>query len=1309
MLSQAQEINQNDVTTFEANAVDQEKHGQQFAIKDHRQEATEHTLLQTKANDSPKVRRLSAMQSRMNANNHPNEEDEKLLFKRNQKADQSLAKADQVHDHTKAKLHRKIRHHVAHKPEAVERKQNRDLGSPKDVQTERFTPKVPGKPVESNSKDRGGQDERPKAEPMVRFQPNAQGDAGENKGSADVTLSYFNAPASKIAKGIDQFGSALDQGLAEDAKLLTATTPPVTAELSSEGIPPPFEVPVPPPATPPIAGTWIPPVAKLRSDAPKFIPTKDTNPQIAESEAAAKGAEVKTHNAQANAQIAGMPGEQRVQGVDMNPITKVDFAAVKSNAGMTTSPEIETYMEIDMDDTTRDQADGAAAGLFQQTLREPKSKITAAKTQREEAQNKAIQQADEQSKLLAKKANEDQITTVAETRASIGKEKEKSLTASKAVMDEFDGKVSSEKQSKIDEINTHIATSEAQANSTMAESQANIAKENADAEAKKEEEKRKAQAEYNNLSWWKKIGRFFSNIFGALAKFVTSIVNKLASVVKSIIKLAVEQANRMISVCTSLVKAALNTFAKIVKGFLDVALAAFPGIRDKLNAAIDQFVAKANTAIDKVATQLKASIQSVADTLNQMVDFAQNFYTSMIQGGMMMFMAIITGNFGDLPKIAFMTACNSLGLPGDQLWGIVIKAEDQAIEIIKHPGVFLNNLIAAGKKGFDQFMANIKQHIISGLMGWLFGQVAQTGITIPDKFDAASIFMLIRQVLGITYEYVRQRAVGIIGEQNVERVEVVIDYLKLLFSQGPAAVYAQLKDQADAAKNTFVSDMEDWAIATVIQKATIKVMSMLIPGSGFVQSIYGMWQTLQFFIENIKKIAAVVNSLMDSLAQIMKGAISPAADLVEKTMVDTLPLVFAWLAKLIGIDGIGAKVKSIIDKLRTPVNKAVDFVINGAMKLGTKAVDAVKGGANSVKNKLSAWWQKRHPFTTKSGEKHELYFEQKEGKLVPMMASTPIEVKAVLEMGKKWLETLNPPPSDKKAQITRIDKVLEKITSLHTEGQGDQQLDPQVLQEWINILSTMSGTKQILEGDDIQDDQTGSDVNGGHPEDEGHPNQEEVVEWEDIEPQEIDKTTLMKIFFNLASHYGYKQLRERTYETWYNKKGVWTRSGFKALLNDYSKVGAKKRSRDNDDEPIQPLRIPGSISFKDSYSSSNHGLFTNVQYTLDHVGNIDFSATPPPHPKKTKWTNPIFGVAYELTKDSKIAGYGITLNGTKVKIAGASRGQHFSIANRIAQNGCGSNSPPDQTWHHLVTKYKMVLVDRMVHSMHGHNGGFYFW
>jgi hypothetical protein len=157
---------------------------------------------------------------------------------------------------------------------------------------------------------------------------------------------------------------------------------------------------------------------------------------------------------------------------------------------------------------------------------------------------------------------------------------------------------------------------------------------------------------------------------------------------------------------------------------------------------------------------------------------------------------------------------------------------------------------------------------------------------------------------------------------------------------------------------------------------------------------------------------------------------------------------------------------------------------------------------------------------------------------------------------------------------------------------------------------------------------------------------------------------------------------------WYNKGPV-TRSWISSLLT------------------LQRKRGPGD-SYQAAYTTSKLGPFAEVTYTRDNQGCIDFTKNTKVKPN-TVWTDPVqSGSEVQLSTGSKQPTHGVGARGL-IDIAQSSRAQHFWIANNLMGYNFGNDSPPNQTWHHLPVKYKMVLVDRQVHRMHGHNGGKLIW
>ena len=141
---------------------------------------------------------------------------------------------------------------------------------------------------------------------------------------------------------------------------------------------------------------------------------------------------------------------------------------------------------------------------------------------------------------------------------------------------------------------------------------------------------------------------------------------------------------------------------------------------------------------------------------------------------------------------------------------------------------------------------------------------------------------------------------------------------------------------------------------------------------------------------------------------------------------------------------------------------------------------------------------------------------------------------------------------------------------------------------------------------------------------------------------------------------------------------------------------------------FQLARGPGP-SYQEYYESDSHGDYKKVEYNRNALGTFDFAKRPMVY-KGGRWENPVkSGSKVDLEQGAKKKGYGITSGKNLAEISKASRGVHFSIANRIMKNGAGQSSPDGWTWHHLPEEYKMVLVDRQVHRKHGHNGGKFLW
>lgn len=280
----------------------------------------------------------------------------------------------------------------------------------------------------------------------------------------------------------------------------------------------------------------------------------------------------------------------------------------------------------------------------------------------------------------------------------------------------------------------------------------------------------------------------------------------------------------------------------------------------------------------------------------------------------------------------------------DMLLGILARAAAVVESIILDPIGFLGNLISGIKAGLDLFFGNIVEHLKQGLLGWLFGALEGAGIQIPDSFDFKGILSLIMQVLGLTYANIRKRAVRILGEEMVSRLEQVAEIFKVLFTEGPAGLWRMLMEQLSGIKDMLMEEIRGFVISEIIEAGVKWLIGLLNPAAAFIKACMMIYDIIIFFIERGSQIIELVNAIINSLAAIVSGNIQAMAQAVEGALARILPIAISFLASLLGLGGISGKIREIIEKIQEPINTAIDWVIGKAVQLARAAGNLFTGG-----------------------------------------------------------------------------------------------------------------------------------------------------------------------------------------------------------------------------------------------------------------------------------------------------------------------------------------------------------------------------
>lgn len=285
----------------------------------------------------------------------------------------------------------------------------------------------------------------------------------------------------------------------------------------------------------------------------------------------------------------------------------------------------------------------------------------------------------------------------------------------------------------------------------------------------------------------------------------------------------------------------------------------------------------------------------------------------------------------------------------------MIKQGKAAIDlIVADPIGFLKNLLKAVKQGLFQFVSNIWEHLKAGFMGWLFGSLAEMGIEMPKDFSLGSILKLVLSVLGLTYARIRAKAVKLVGERTVKILETAADFVVTFITGGAAALWEKIKEYLSDLKEMLLSAVQEWVVTSIIKAAITKLVSMFNPVGAIVQAIITIYNTVMFLIERINQILDFVEAVVSSIYKIATGDVGSAANWIEKALARTIPLIIAFLARLLGLSGIAGKIKSFILKIQDKVDKAIDKVIQKIVSgigklLGKGAVDSKDVGSAQVK------------------------------------------------------------------------------------------------------------------------------------------------------------------------------------------------------------------------------------------------------------------------------------------------------------------------------------------------------------------------
>jgi len=463
------------------------------------------------------------------------------------------------------------------------------------------------------------------------------------------------------------------------------------------------------------------------------------------------------------------------------------------------------------------------------------------------------------------------------------------------------------------------------------------------------------------------------NIFDTeKASFITAIDSLIATITK--------ENKRVIQECKEIIANARVEIKKFVDGLGPElqktgqdALKEMKGKLDALDKAVND---KEKELKKKLAAKREAAIKAIEEKIEKMKEAMSGLVSKL---GNLLLNAMIK---------FFKWALKKAGMDSGQLMAIINKGKAVIKKIVTDPVGFIKNIIKAIKNGIGLFVTNIKKHLIGGLISWLTGAMADVPITLPEKFDLKGILSLVLQILGLTWTNIRAKLVKRVGEKVVSVAEKTVDIVKRVIRDGPMALWDMIKEKAGEIKQKVMDGIRNWVITQVVKQAVIKLLSFLNPAGAIIQAIIAIYNTVMFFVENIDRIMTFVKTVFSSIADIAMGKLSAASKAVENALGMTIPIILKFLARLLGLSGIGKAVSNIIKKIRKPIDKIVNKVIDKVVTMAKKIFKRGKAAGKKAIQKVKDFVFPSKVFSV-AKESHKLHFKKQGRGAILMVSSRP--------------------------------------------------------------------------------------------------------------------------------------------------------------------------------------------------------------------------------------------------------------------------------------------------------------------------------
>jgi hypothetical protein len=349
-------------------------------------------------------------------------------------------------------------------------------------------------------------------------------------------------------------------------------------------------------------------------------------------------------------------------------------------------------------------------------------------------------------------------------------------------------------------------------------------------------------------------------------------------------------------------------------------------------------------------------------------------------------------------RATFHLILRIFNVPYDLLVKVVEKAQAAWDTVTAAPIKFIKNTARTLGRALLKYWNKLKDNLLDGIEGWLFGELAGKGIQRPKSWtDPWDLFQLALDVMGLSMSHIFELLEKRFEKATVDRLRAwygrisrVWDWILEIKDKKPSEVTREIINGAKDFGKSILEGIVTWIVEQVsIELAEMATAAAASAGlSEVLDAVRRIYRAIKTAVRWARTIVDMINRTLDAVFDIAADRLEGPAEIFHGALKKATPAVIGFLGDQVGLGGIAEEIRSLIDKLRAEVDKAILAVIDALRSF----FGAVAQGARDVVGALLQWWRRK--LTVGEGaDRHTLTYEpqNEEGELVLQSSPTRVE------------------------------------------------------------------------------------------------------------------------------------------------------------------------------------------------------------------------------------------------------------------------------------------------------------------------------